>query len=80
MKVDVVLVTMRQRTEGRLADRKSMLDLTVDGLDGVDSVGEWLGVGGAPLVRAAPARCVDDHHTLICIGQLQVASRQEDRS
>ena len=64
MKVDVVLVTMRQRTEGRLADTKSMLDLTVDGLDGVDSVGEWLGASGAPLVRAGPAGCVGDHHTL----------------
>ena len=75
MKVDVVLVTMRQRTEGRLADRRCMLDFTVNGLDGVGSVGERLGVGGAPLVALATI-----NHTLICIGQLQVASRQEDRS
>merc|ERR1719374_443716 len=47
MKVGSLSVTVKQHTEGRLADSRSMLDLSLDGLDAVDSVGGWLGVDGA---------------------------------
>ena len=58
MKVGAVSVTVKQHTESRLADSRSMLDLSVDGLDGVDSVGGWLGVDGSLLAGQAPAECV----------------------
>jgi len=58
MKVGSLSVTVKQHTEGRLADSRSMLDLSVDGLDAVDSVGGWLGVDGALTAGQAPAECV----------------------
>ena len=45
LKVGSLPLTVKQHTEGRLADSRSMMDLSVDGLDAVDSVGDWLGVG-----------------------------------
>lgn len=57
MKVGDVSITVKQHTEGRLADSRSMLDLSVDGLDGVDSVGGWLGVDGSEAAGEAPAEC-----------------------
>ena len=38
MKLGALTETANQHTEGRLADSRSMLDLSVDGLDVVDSV------------------------------------------
>ena len=43
-KVGSVSVTVKQHTEGRLADSRSMMNLSVDGLHAVDSVGAWLGI------------------------------------
>ena len=45
MKVGSVSVTVKQYTEGRLADSRSMMNLSMDGLVAVDNVGGWLGNG-----------------------------------
>ena len=50
-------VTVKQHTEARLADSRSKLELSVDGLDGVCSVGGCLGVVGSEAVGEAPAEC-----------------------
>ena len=47
MKIGSVSVTATQHTEDRLADSRSMMDLSVGGLDAVDGVGCRLGVDGA---------------------------------
>ena len=36
-------MTVKQLTKGRLADSRSVLDLSMDRFDAVDSVGGWLG-------------------------------------
>jgi len=59
MKLGALEVTVKQHTEGRLADSRSMLDLSLDGLDGVDSVGGWLGVDGSLSAGEAPHGCVE---------------------
>merc|ERR1719374_511169 len=59
MKLGALVVTVKQHTEGRLADSRSMLDLSLDGLDGVDSVGGWLGVDGSLSAGEAPHGCVE---------------------
>jgi len=59
MKIGALVVTVKQHTEGRLADSRSMLDLSVDGLDGVDSVSGWLGVDGSVMAGEAPAECLE---------------------
>ena len=50
-------VTVEQYTEGRLAVRPSMLDLSVHGFDGVESVGGWSWVVGLEAAGKAPADC-----------------------
>merc|ERR1712107_568806 len=59
MKLGALEVTVKQHTEGRLADSRSMLDLSLDGLDGVDSVSGWLGVDGSVMAGEAPAECLE---------------------
>merc|ERR1719450_2028246 len=59
MKLGALEVTVKQHTEGRLADSRSMLDLSLHGLDGVDSVGGWLGVDGSLSAGEAPHGCVE---------------------
>merc|ERR1712136_152532 len=59
LKVGALLVTVKQHTEGRLVDSRSMLDLSVDGLEAVDSVGGWLGVDGSLTAGRAPSECVE---------------------
>ena len=43
MTVSSFVLTVKQHTEGRLADSRSMMDLSVDGLDAVDSVARCTG-------------------------------------
>ena len=47
MKIGDLLVLEKQHTEGRQADSRPMPDLSVNGLQAVDSVGGWPGVDGA---------------------------------
>ena len=54
MKVGSVFGTVKQRTEFRLEDKRSMMDLSVDGLETVDSVGGWLRADGALVVGQSP--------------------------
>ena len=57
MKAGDVSASVEQFSEGRLADSRSMLDLPVDGLNVVESVGGWLGVDGLEAAGKAPAEC-----------------------
>lgn len=52
-----IVVEVRQHTEGRGSDGTSMLDLSVAGLDGVSTVGGWLGVDGSMMAGDAPQGC-----------------------
>ena len=58
MRVGAVSVTVKQHTEGRLADSRPMANLCVDGLVAVDNVGGWLEVDGALAGGQAPVECV----------------------
>jgi len=50
-----ITVEVRQHTEGRYEKSKSMLDLSVQGLDGeVDSVGGWLGTDDLSVHAGSP--------------------------
>jgi len=52
-------IEVKQHTEGRGEDSRSMLDLSVAGLDGLtETVGGWLGVDGAMDAGSPPDRCL----------------------
>merc|ERR1719383_857290 len=53
-----LLVTVKQHTQSRATECRSSLDLSVDGGDGVDSVGGWLRVNGSLSAGQAPTECV----------------------
>lgn len=59
-------IQVKQHTKGRGANSSSMLDLSVSGLDGVDSIGGWLGVGGSSEAGEPPLECAD--LTLLSVG------------
>lgn len=51
------VVEVKQHTEGRGSESTSMLDLSVSGLDGVSTVGGWLGIDGSMMAGEAPEGC-----------------------
>ena len=58
MKVGDILFRVQQHTEGRFLESRSMLDLSVSGLDKIESVGGWLGLDGSLSAGEAPPECV----------------------
>jgi len=59
IEVGAIMLTVTQHTEGRFDDSRSMLDVSVTGLDGVENVGGWLGVDGALSAGRAPPECLN---------------------
>jgi len=57
MKVGDIMLRVQQHTEGRFSESRSMLDLSVSGLDKMESVGGWLGVDGSFSAGGAPPEC-----------------------
>eukprot|EP00450_Noctiluca_scintillans_P001307 CAMPEP_0194501876 /NCGR_PEP_ID=MMETSP0253-20130528/23411_1 /TAXON_ID=2966 /ORGANISM="Noctiluca scintillans" /LENGTH=292 /DNA_ID=CAMNT_0039343927 /DNA_START=50 /DNA_END=928 /DNA_ORIENTATION=+ len=58
IKMDQAEVALKQHTEGRGDESRSMLDLSVGGLDAVEgTVGGWLGVDGSRNAGQPPAHC-----------------------
>jgi len=57
--VGALLVTVKQHTEDLQAGSRSMLDLSVDGLRGVDSVGGLLGVDSSLTAEQQHPECVE---------------------
>uniref|UniRef100_A0A7S1F1S4 Uncharacterized protein n=1 Tax=Noctiluca scintillans TaxID=2966 RepID=A0A7S1F1S4_NOCSC len=57
MKVGDIVFRVKQHTEGRFLESRSMLDLSVTGLDKIESVGGWLGAHGHLDAGTPPAGC-----------------------
>jgi len=61
VRVGNITVKVAQRTEGRLDDSRSMLDLSVNGLDAEqESIGGWLGADDSMDAGVPPQGCSEE--------------------
>ena len=68
MKVGALSVMVKQHMEGHLANSRSMKSLSLDGLDGIDSVGGWLGADGSLTARCVMTKPTERNTTILTKG------------
>ena len=77
MKVGALSAMVKQHMEGHLADTRSMFCLSLDGLDAVDSVGGWLGVGGSLTARGVMTKPTERNTTILTKGLFTTYAENE---